>query len=903
MHFCARKDISRWLAPRRLDWIVTDFGRHLKKLCTQVISFAVAIGWLFIIFACSTGTGGNDSILLPFQESPRSTGYTNFETEPVHPLALSEDGRYLFAVNTADDRLEIFAVEDEGLRSLGETTVGLRPVALALHGDNAWVVNHLSDSVSVVDVSDPARPRVTHSLQVGDEPRGIVVAGEDRDRVFVATARTGDSFTPGIGRAQIWMFNALRPEAPPRLLNLFGTKPRALVVSADGRFVYAAAYFSGNGTTTVSGEDAVRMGRARQISLDDVPVTGLPKQGAIVRRFGSRWRDHGDRDWSSAVPFELPDYDLFVIDAANIEPRVIEKISNVGTVIFNITVQPVTGDLWVSNTEALNFIPYEPRLRGKFSENRITRVTPAHRGSRPSHFVDLNPHIHGKDPPDDRGSRELSLAQPLDLVFRADGNEAYIAAFGSRKVAVLDRTGRIVDRIGVGFGPGGLALDERAKRLYVLNHLDATISIVDLLARRTIATASLRHDPTPEVVRQGRPFLYDAALSSRHGDLSCATCHVFGDVDGLAWDLGDPSGYSYDYPVLLRNTEPLTEPRQILHPLKGPMVTQSLRGLANTAPYHWRGDRFGSPVAPGEDLPSFKDFNAAFVDLLGREQPISDNMMDAFGRFVLTIRYPPNPNQRLDRSMSSEEEAGFQFFSGPFPSGAGLVNCINCHQLPSGTNRLINFEDVTVGRDMKTAHLRNAYQKVGRFNVAGPQVSGYGFLHDGSFDTVLNFLRLDTFIFPGDSEAQKDQIRRSLQSYIMAFDTGMAPAVGRQLTVQGELDNGDQRLLKLLVARADSGDCDLTAKGWEGKTLRGWLYQKGFFRGDRRDEMPQDLNGLRDRYRRLDEPITFTCVPPGDGKRSGLDRDLDGFLDGDEFRARSDPASPRSIPHSRLPTT
>ena len=106
-----------------------------------------------------------------------SSGFTNFETEPVSPLVLSADGRYLYALNTADDRLEVFTAQGETLSSLAETTVGLRPVALALHGNEVWVVNHLSDSVSVVDVSNPSRPRVTHTLQVGDEPRGIVIAG------------------------------------------------------------------------------------------------------------------------------------------------------------------------------------------------------------------------------------------------------------------------------------------------------------------------------------------------------------------------------------------------------------------------------------------------------------------------------------------------------------------------------------------------------------------------------------------------------------------------------------------------------------------------------------------------------------------------------------------------------
>jgi hypothetical protein len=329
----------------------------------------------------------------------------------------------------------------------------------------------------------------------------------------------------------------------------------------------------------------------------------------------------------------------------------------------------------------------------------------------------------------------------------------------------------------------------------------------------------------------------------------------------------------------------LAAPRQNLHPLKGPMMTQSLRGLTGTAPFHWRGDRFGDPSRPGLDSSSFRDFNAAYVDLLGRAEEVSDAAMEAFARFVFTIRYPPNPNQRLDRGLDEAQRAGFEFFTGPFPSGAGVLNCAGCHVLPLGTNRLINFEDVRVGRDMKAAHLRNLYQKVGRFNVPGPQVSGYGLLHDGTFDTVASFLKLDTFVFPGKNEEERDKIRRALQSYIVAFDTGMAPAVGRQVTISHAARAQDLETVQVLMTRAALGDCDLTAKSWEAERLRGWLFGEKHFRPDRRADGDLTLAQLIGHYAALGEPITFTCVPPGDGVRSALDRDLNGVLDGDEPRS------------------
>ncbi len=148
-------------AYRKKTYLSADFWN------TSCALAAVTLG---LLSACSLLPAGNSPRPSPF-ESRVSNGFTNFETEPVRPLALSMDGRYLYALNTADDRLEIFDAQGESLRPIGETTVGLRPVALAHHGNEAWVVNHLSDSVTVVDIGNPSRPRVTHTLPVGDEPR------------------------------------------------------------------------------------------------------------------------------------------------------------------------------------------------------------------------------------------------------------------------------------------------------------------------------------------------------------------------------------------------------------------------------------------------------------------------------------------------------------------------------------------------------------------------------------------------------------------------------------------------------------------------------------------------------------------------------------------------------------
>jgi DNA-binding beta-propeller fold protein YncE len=125
-------------------------------------------------------------------------------------------------------------------------------------------------------------------------------------------------------------------------------------------------------------------------------------------------------------------------------------------------------------------------------------------------------------------------------------------------------------------GPAGLALNASGSRLYVYSRIAHSVSIVDTAQRSVLATRSL-FSPESTAVKTGRQFLYDANLSSANGSVSCASCHVFGDLDHLAWDLGNPDDATQLNPNAYVSNSPRTTPR--FHPLKGPMTTQTLRGM------------------------------------------------------------------------------------------------------------------------------------------------------------------------------------------------------------------------------------------------------------------------------------------------------------------------------------
>src|SRR5215470_9164008 len=111
--------------------------------------------------------------------------YVNFEGKQTSPIRLSPDGTRLFAVNTPDSRLSVFDVtQPSNPRLIAEIPVGIEPVSVnPRNNDEAWVVNEVSDSISVVSVSQRL---VTDTIYVKDEPADVVFAGGN---AFVTAAR------------------------------------------------------------------------------------------------------------------------------------------------------------------------------------------------------------------------------------------------------------------------------------------------------------------------------------------------------------------------------------------------------------------------------------------------------------------------------------------------------------------------------------------------------------------------------------------------------------------------------------------------------------------------------------------------------------------------------------------
>ena len=216
---------------------------------------------------------------------------------------------------------------------------------------------------------------------------------------------------------------------------------------------------------------------------------------------------------------------------------------------------------------------------------------------------------------------------------------------GSGNLVVIDANGNRMagqPALPLGEGPTGLALDEPRERLYVLNRFAESISVVDTRTATVAATVPL-FDPTPAVIKTGRKHLYDTHATSSLGQAACASCHVDGRFDRLAWDLGDPTG-SIKLLNATNNNFGRFPPAVTnhFHPMKGPMVTQTLQDIIGHEPFHWRGDRDG-----------LEQFNITLTNLQGAASALTTNEMRELKDFLASITFPPNPYRQFNNSLST----------------------------------------------------------------------------------------------------------------------------------------------------------------------------------------------------------------------------------------------------------
>lgn len=888
--------------------------------------------------------------------SGQTSNFVNFETAPVHPVSLSADGNMLAVCNLPDGRVELFDLSRGLPRRVGSVAVGIDPVTARFNANGElWILNHISDSISIVD---PQRRVIVATLDAFDGPADVVFTAGG-SRAFVSHA--------GANVVEIW---DTATRASLGSVDIDGDRPEAMAVSADESEIYIAILESGNGSTIIAPTltDLERTPPPSAADLPDAPNRGLnpapnsngafepainpviapppPRVPVIVRKQNGLWLDDNRADWTDYISgdkahltgripgWDVADHDLAIMKASNGSLRYVRGLMNI---CFDVAVNPVTGAVAMIGTDGINEVRFEPVLKSIFNRVKIAMIDAT---AATATVRDLNPHLDYQTRTLPKADRRQSAGDPRGIAWNSRGTRAYIVGMGSNNLFMIDQDGnRVGSAVTLPDGPAGLALDEARNRIYVLSRFASQLVTLSM-DTLTVQHAVPLHDPTPALVRLGRKHFYDTVENSGLGQAACASCHIDGRFDRLAWDLGDPAGELLDLATRQFTITPSVT--NSFHPMKGPMVTQTLVDIIGHEPFHWRADRDG-----------IEAFNPTFPALQGRDEELTDEQMAEFKAFLASLTFPPNPFRHLDNSLPTslslfaerslgrgQLRAGERLPPGNALSGlANFVsstggNCAKCHTFPTGLGPDAKFlsgrwqpinhgpnderhigmaaQERTGLLPFKIQQLRNLADKNGFDLESTSSRHGFGFFHDGRVDTLTRFIQ------DGFTEVTDDRETADLIAFMVSMTGSELPAgvdtdvnrppgppsrdvhagAGLQAT-QSTSEPGFRLNFMIGQARRVGSRLEMIANGTFEGLQRSWLMQGVQFLSDRANEVHTLEEILADASPTA--PVVFTLVPAGTGRRMALDRDGDTVFNQNELVAGSDPADPTITPETTTP--
>ena len=601
------------------------------------------------------------------------------EKSPGHPTLLSPHSDpiayhngLIFAVNTPSDSLDVINARTDKI--IASIRTGIDPVSVCVRpdGKEIWVSNHISDSVSIIDNDQESTTYLSVIATIQeidlkrkstrfDEPVGIAFAGNKK--AYVALSSNN----------RIAVIDVLARKIIKHL-KIPAQEPRALRVRNGKLYVIP---FESNNKTQLSGG------------------VGKPHDGELVTFDAQKLASSFDSVGFTVDVIKhprVPDRDLFIFDTEN--DRLIRSVESIGTNLFGIDVDD-NGNVFVAQTDAQNHINGRSgtkkhglkELMNRPYLNQITKIPEA----KGPHFFNLNPL------PPEQPNRKKAIATPFSIKVSEDNKVLYLTAASSDHLVTIDaKDGSILDRIKVGSVPRGIAIERKnsGKKniVWILNAVSNSVSKVDVsLAKEInlINTIELK-DPTPKIYKEGR-IAFNTSKASTNGTFSCASCHADGNTDQLLWVLDTPHLVGADQ----------IEPR----------LSQTLRGLRGTAPYHWDGvpgDPYGGKNASTrEQLEPNSDVNRPetsvrhVIDgsmgstMIDSESDVSNDEnkkgylgkteRDALAVFLLNLSHMPTKGRSYDDKLSDQALVGFERFHVTGARDRKNLNtnvCGNCHTFP-----------------------------------------------------------------------------------------------------------------------------------------------------------------------------------------------------------------------------
>jgi YVTN family beta-propeller protein len=732
----------------------------------------------------------------------QAAGYPSMESPQFNPIAVL--GERVFVANTPAGTVDV--IDAKSRKVITRIPVGVDPVCIAMRpdGQEVWVANHVSDSVSVID-ADLASATHLHVVATVQEFDAKTKATTFDEPVGIAFANNDKAYVALSSENQIAVIDVASRKVTKRL-SIPAQDPRAIVVR--GERLYVVPFESGNKTQLSGGSkdridgDLVTFD-AYAHSITNNNVLSIGHVVDLVKH-----------------P-KVPDRDLFVFDTKT--DSLVSTVDSLGTLLYGLAVDS-KGSAFVAQTDARNDANGRSgtkkhglkEMENRAFLNRLTKVSFSDGKADQPAFFDLEPL------PPQQPEKGRALATPFAVQVTPDDTTLVVTAAASDKLFTVDaKSGDVLGRVEVGAGPRGVALD--GSSAWVLNSLANTVSLVDFTDQATpkVVTTLTFDDPTHPTYKRGR-IAFNSAKASTTGTFSCASCHPDGHTDQLLWVL--------DTPIV-------TGGNQIM-----PRSTMPARGLRDTAPYHWDGipgDPYGGihsasvnkSVEPNSTIDPPTSTTRHLIDggLASTMHLVGDTAKNDEGKpgeltaaerddmawYLLGVPYPPAPKRAYTNELSERARSGFRLFhiDGDHDPKQLTPNiCGNCHRMPF----LVSTNTPGTGMDAPTwrgAQDRWLILPQGRLNIVD-----FNFYHAMAERGVPE---RDVWRMSWSGRSRFDPI----WDMVLEMSTGYSGAFARQVTLS-KFTAKDVQIADLLTAleRADTDgavvlECDGVMLGEKRKPV------------------------------------------------------------------------------------
>lgn len=552
-------------------------------------------------------------------------------------LTVSRDGKLLYVVTQdANSLLVVDAVKKTVLKKIA---VGKHPHSVVLDKmeNKAYVSNQWSDNISVVDLDSS---KVTGTLLTGNGPAGLSITGDGRYLYAV------NSFSSDIS-----VIDLQTGEETNRLSA--GNNPTGIQMSPNGGMMYVTS-------------------RRAIIAPYGTPIYS---ELTCVNAESQRVADH--KNISSAYMME------------------------------NAAFTP-SGDLaMVTLIRPKNNIPTLQVDRGWMMTEGIGVIEQAPDGRTIQLLLD-EPNAY--------------YADPFDIVITPDGKKGFISNSGVNCISVIsidsvraiiksatpemleqlaDHLGIshrfVVKRIHTGANPKGMALSPDGSTLYVAEHLEDRIAVINTVNMETLYTIDLGGPKRITELRKGRRLFNNSGRTFQN-QYSCYTCHPDEHEDGLIYNMASKE--------MGRN---ITN-------------TMSLRNVGHTAPYKWTG----------KNQSVYKQDGMRFSTVLTRTEAFSYEDLDAIAAYIMKgIPNPPNLQNNPTGELTESQVRGKLIFERTKDVNGNEITpvnrCVTCHPASYYTNKKMAYVATLASSDDSTL-----FDTPGLYNL----FASAPYLHDGGAATL-----------------------------------------------------------------------------------------------------------------------------------------------------------------------